>query len=673
MADDAGPPILKPRHIDLQDKAPALGKDLEGLLNSKEQLRMLVFVIRDYARRFEIAQALCMRLVGHEGLCYLIDFDVIRNYLEIPSLEKMDGFVIDFLFMDSKAVFAIPAGAFEELLGYLASFARTKKSLASFNNTCGQEEAIRAIADTLSAEDVSQLSRGELVNEIESGLERGIVVMNRLLDLLTNPRFKGVMGEYDNGCYKAWLHAIEKSRRYGAKPRSKRDKRDAMNLAIASKELDLGDISQRATTGEQRTCYLLISQTRAVLSLIEYDEEHGGLKLIRDYFTADIIILRQNYPAIHPRDAMVLELLGGIKSPTNALIRIQKRAVDFAQLANHLQNQYIWAVQSPPQELYVQAFESLIMEERRGIREELRRISHDMLIMRPELRSLHKALGTATSEEAARERQLGNGTEEQPNLSIQARYDTFSNLFGHVVAAIDETIGLEYSVKLSRPDAPFSFSQLSIHSVVGDRCELESMIWGELYLCESPKGLTEQHQYFSIRWPIMCLEDKLIVALQNCLQVTHELNWTGESVPLEPVDEEHKYWTEGVVVSTPVGSYGMSLESAVGKGDWAMLDLSRLGSQVEHAVGEIRAPQKRRLLPSITQLRVNTRFGDIIYDVRVPEGMRERYLTVLSHCNIATQITDLYERTGMYFCNPCKLSEVLNNVLVRFPLFKGDQ
>jgi len=55
---------------------------------------------------------------------------------------------------------------------------------------------------------------------------------------LTNPRFLGVQGEYLDEHFTAWqflLESQERKRRHPDKPRDDVDRRDAMNLALASR------------------------------------------------------------------------------------------------------------------------------------------------------------------------------------------------------------------------------------------------------------------------------------------------------------------------------------------------------------------------------------------------------------------------------------------------------
>lgn len=642
-----------------------VGRDLEGFFNNKEQLRWFVFLMRGYTERFETAQALCMRLLGHTRVCYLVDFDVMRNYLEMKSLDNVDTFSVDFLFLDSKTSFAIPIGAFEELLKYLAAFSKREVQLRKATSDCGREDAARAIGEALNIKGVRELKSDELREEIIDNLGRSILILSRLLGLLTNPRFEGVKSEYDESCYDAWLNAVQLSgRRMDPKPRSDVDRRDAMNLAVASRNLFPRNALMATKWKNEGVCYLLVSQTRAVLQLVQDAEGTEEIEGITCYFDVDMIVLRNVYPAVHPRDAMVVELLGGADNPTVALTRIQSRALDFRQLADHLQNQYVLAVTAPPEKLYVDAFGSFILQERRQIQEEIAKISKDLLAVENELCLVEETRAIAESEEQAKHRQEGAVAQAEDELRAKSLH--FSRLLGEISEAIEATPGIDYFLEVNKPQAEVPFARFAIRPVSGGARAIEPFLWGEFYPWQESSGEPRAYEYFAVRWPIVCLEEDLISSLGNAWEVVITPGDMSRAVSLIPIDDRHRYWRRGVIVRTSAGDYGMSIEEAACGGSWEWLKLRKLGPLVKKAAGMVGNPDGCMSVPSVVELRVNTMYADVIYDVRVPLDMRRRYLTVLSHYNISKQIAELYKNTGLLFCNAPNLCEVLDKCLRDF-------
>jgi len=642
-------------------------KDLEGFFSNNEQLRWFVFLMRGYTERFETAQALCMRILGHKRVCYLVDFDVIRNYLEMKSLANVDTFTVDFLFLDSKTSFAIPIGAFEELLRYLSGLSKKSFRLNIALTDCNREEAIRLIGDALDIKDSKELKVEELSEEIAYSLGKSILVLTRLLGLLTNPRFEGVKSQYDETCYEAWLNAVEKSRRTAdPKPRSDVDRRDAMNLAVASRNLFPRKALKSGAWKDEHVCYLLVSQTRAVLQLIP-DTEGEEIENVTNYFDVDIIVLRGIYPAVHPQDAMVVELLGGADNPTVALTRIQSRALDFRQLADHLQNQYVFAMTAPPEELkelYVEAFGSFILQERKQIQEEIKKISEGLLTVENELRLVEETRATIESEDQAQLRQVGVDPHSEDELRVKSLH--FSRLLGEIIEALEVTPGAEYGLQVSNPQADVPFARFEIGPVPHASGGIETFLWGELYPWRETNLRAETYEYFALRWSIVCLEEDMIHSFVNAWEIVDEATDVAQPVPLVRIDNGHEYWKQGLIVQTSAGDYGMLLEIAACGGSWEWLSLRKLGPLVKEAAGQNKAPDGRNTVPNIMCLRVNTACADVIYDVRVAPDMRRRHLTVLSHYNISGQIADLYKKTGLLFCNQPKLAEVLDKCLKGF-------
>ena len=643
------------------------GKDLEGLFQNKEQLRWLIYLMQEYEDRLKPAQSLCMWVIGYDRICFLVDFDVIRNFLEMKSLNNVETCVVDFLFLNSKVGFAIPVGAFEELLDYLTSLTKTSYQLERLGEDHNREEVIRLISRAIGITHSDELTTSELLEEIGNCLEESILQLNRLLELLTNPRFEGVKTQYDKECFNAWLKVIsvcERGRWFKHKPRDLVDRRDAANLAIASMSLPYATRLPRDTSKSGEVCYILVSQTAAVFDMIQESKKEEEFEAITSFFGIEMFVLQRMHPAVHPYDAMVVELLGGVDHPADTLKRLKARISNVRQTGDNLLDEYLRQAGGEPKKIYMEAFGPYIEEQRRQITEDLKRISEEGLDSRSRMCLIEERRATVESEEQARRRQ--SGVPVQHEDEIRAKTLQFMRLLGEIAEALEVTSGAGYRAEISMPEGPAPFAKVRVQPDTDTFCAAESLITGEFYAFVRKNGSLGPWQYFSMRWPITCLEEQLIAGLCKVWCLTATPHRSTRNAQLISVDANHEYWKQGLIISTPVRDLGMSLQEASDDGKWEWLKLSKLGPLVKERLGTIKAPEGRELTPAILQLRLNTSLGDIIYDVTSVADTGKRYLTILSHFNLGRQIAQLYWNTGPLFCIPSKLADVLNECLKDF-------
>lgn len=98
-----------------------------------------------------------------------------------------------------------------------------------------------------------------------------------------------------------------------------------------------------------------------------------------------------------------------------------------------------------------------------------------------------------------------------------------------------------------------------------------------------------------------------------------------------------------------------------------MLDLAEI-SKSQSIVSSSSESAGRKEIASqlIQQYRVNTLYGDFVFDIVPVEGENLRYLTVLSHYNLGEQIAMLYKSTGMMFILHSKLAHIVSTALNDF-------
>jgi len=654
------PQVFSPSERDVEET-------LDAFLSNRDQLLCLVFLMREYVRQLEAVESLCIRVLNKQ-VCYLFDFDVIQNYLEMGSVERLETFPVKYLFTESKIPFAIPIGAFEELLSYLSSLSRTSGELCRLDQACSGEQAVRLIAASLDVPNQDELTHDRRTEEIAERLDASILELTRLLEVLQNPRFQGVRTSYDERCCIAWLKVIKACKRPHWKrgmPRSKVDRRDAKNLAVASRRVGSSAERNAGTSSGEEAYNLLISQTNVVFDLLRHAEDKEELRGLSAYFNVNPLLLSDIHPAIHPWDAKRADQLGALNKPVDTTLAHLKAWIsNFRATTEHLLNQLIWNTEIGPKEAYKEAVGPFVLQHRKELAFHLQKMKQDVLDPSSEIHRIEEDRATGESEEQARRRQIGERDKPEDELRIRALQ--FKRLLGQIAGTLDGTIGVEYESEILGGEANSPFARVRIGIRGEKNGHARPVITGELYRHRDYASAFGSFQYFSMRWPITCLEEKLIEGLTRIWRAYDTSDRNVPSTRLVELGDDPKCWRQGLIVRTTGGDLYTPLEAASRDGKWDSLRLRRLGVLVEEAGMKFDAPDGRRLAPTIIQLRVNTLFGDIVYDVKSAPTERSRYLTVLSHYNLGSQLAQLYFVTGSMFCMPAKLADVLSNVLQDF-------
>jgi hypothetical protein len=119
---------------------------------------------------------------------------------------------------------------------------------------------------------------------------------------------------------------------------------------------------------------------------------------------------------------------------------------------------------------------------------------------------------------------------------------------------------------------------------------------------------------------------------------------------------------EGIIIFANDRPFGSRLGAVLGSGKsnkWSRLNLKNITPIVKALLDEDAVAQgcEKMLTPRIQQYRVNTRFGDFIFDIEPCEGKSRRYFTIISHCDLSRQIALLYSWTGLLYVFPNKLAK----------------
>ncbi len=247
------------------------------ILSNPEKSEWLLYVADNYEELLKSSLHACLKLKKYKEIVYLIDFDVLRDYLEGRVRGRFSNLNIESIFYRSKIKFAIPSGAALELLDYIADIAlfanNISRRLDEFKRDLSRREFIDCIVNYIGLHDGDE--EAESKNESESdtvvrilqNLDQRYVILTRLYRLLTHDRFIGIVSTHntdDLEVFQDILVTIPRGGREG--PRTKVDYRDALNLSVAIKSYRDSQQSEAYTSPQ----YLLISRTSIVLELAKH-------------------------------------------------------------------------------------------------------------------------------------------------------------------------------------------------------------------------------------------------------------------------------------------------------------------------------------------------------------------------------------------------------------------
>lgn len=652
---------------------PSIDQDIESFLEDKGKLELLHYMTRNYANIFDTAKNACERLVRHSSVCYLIDFDVLRNYLEMGSLAKLDSYAVEFIFLDSSVPYAIPAGAFHELQQYLAFLTKRRRRIdpvAQFEpitSDYNQLQALRAVASLFSEEDVQELSIEDCGRVLSEEVEGYIVQLHRLISVLTSPRFKGVKVDYLYEHYKGWLSLLatkERFRRHHSKSREKVDRHDALNLAVSSVSLRPSEAWEALERTSPPEYFELVSQTGAVLHLMSQAEDEAIFAEVADLnFNLNLLSMKYQMPVLHPRDAMYLELLGGIKDTVRARATAQVFERQFRDLQRHLGGRHFAEIANEPADLYAKAFGPFILAERNKTKELLGSTIHGLL-ENEQFSNIEHVRAQSEAIEVARRRIAGGAESESDRL--RGKSVLFANLLSQVTKALGAVPGGNYAVCETPPTRERPLLQFQInHEASGDH--IGTPLTGEVYGVFDEAGVFHP-RYFSVRWNMVTLDEIILDALSQAWEISSDGGASAVWPRLTEIDANSHYWSRGIIAHTSFGDYGMPLETLLAPDRWNVLSYSKLGEIVARDCQKRNIRDGTTLIPDVEQIRVNTSFADILFDVVGGPDARGTFMTLISHADISDQIVRLYCDTNEYVGTQEQLRDVLDRYLHTFPV-----
>lgn len=652
--------------------------ELATMLTDPEKTEPLMLVTKYYRDFFEDFWYACFQLSKYENVTYLIDFDVLREYLEVDSIQNFGSLILESLFTESSMKYAIPAGALNELLDYVKKLTRTTRGLSSLSLDVHEPSyLVRQIAELMGVEDARDAEVEDLADRTNELLAHTSVRLRKLHEILTNQRFLGVVGLNDTQDRDRLKYILDRMPRPPA-ARSKKDDRDAINLAIT-----IG--STRAQRSKRKkSAYILLTNTRIVQKLPGMILEHvqdpkdradllSQLGAILGVEEKDHKISRPEgpdfslvFPAMHPLLAINAEMQGVFENSGLILGKVERLQNEYQKVNNFLRHQATGLKGGPTTSAgMIREFRTELSDE---VTQSLKEISTEMLSVRARGHNrIEQRRATALS--VAYSRQEQSGRPISPHDKITQESTNVLKLFGKVLAAIEGTAGFRYVVEEEPPDDSRPFGLFKVLQEPGpDRNE--PLATGEKYLLELSDS---QPGFFAIRWPVACRPERFLNAMRRL--IVPMVN--GQQAPVRASrkgftlkrigDPELK--NQGVIVFANDRAFGCRLNAILSANQWHHLNLSYITPLLKEFLDEDSREQGRKAhsIPRVQQYRVNTMFGDFIFDIEPAEDGLRRYFTIISHYNLGRQAAMLYMATGLLYVFPEKLAATLTPLLEDFP------
>lgn len=223
-------------------------------------------------------------------------------------------------------------------------------------------------------------------------------------------------------------------------------------------------------------------------------------------------------------------------------------------------------------------------------------------------------------------------------------YDSLLRLISNIVMRLEREDGVSYRVETGLEVQRRPYDEFTVIQTISP--DIDTLILsGERY------GREGRFRYYSVRWPTTRPSQSFIDALYKIMRSSTKRRRAEQSEPKPTLvnNPEHEYWKQGLVMVTSDGCVGYSLEDTLE--NWK--HLRQRISDTE--------PEK------LSQIWLNTQIGRFVVD-RIPQrGEEFRYVTVMSHLNLANEIALLFYHTGVIDVFPSKLSKALHRTLEPFP------
>ena len=591
---------------------------------------------------------------------YLIDADVVRNLVEDRYKDARLRREAMRLFEDPRFSYAIPVGAFLELIEWLRGYMSSRMVWREDYRLSVNLDKPDALNELARVFDIATEACDEqaVIDRIFSSIRMLMPMAERLVEFFSRPNFKGIVADYDLDDV-ADLHdilgKIPRPADESLYSRARKDFRDAANLALICKRLRV----RSRHPAEPPPSYILITQTRAILELLESVRglSDSSLEILSRLFESPGPIVEGLYPVLSPRRAFIVEDVRkryDLGQDTLAgLLRSRRVYDDVGSLLREHSRESLPNSSRAESPLPVQLSSCLahLIDVYHGEDSFYRELEKERAI-EASLRYFERKHRVATDSGIKERIRL-----EKTNLESETR--SFFSVLNKLTTLLNRVSVTSYELERNL-DESGNFEEISIHSLNPSDLVLQ----GERYIDMSTgaRGFVA----YSVRWQTSCTEHQFFHAIDNIIRFPRDVR--GDSrLSVTAVADESELPSEGLIIFSNVGVFWTGL------GNIARLLTTRKFS-ISDFVRVIESARKSKGSSievdeiEIKALRVMTGFGDFQLDVLADDdGAREVF--VISHFNIGEQISFLCEATSLYGIMPQTLNDALQRITNTFPRF----
>jgi len=655
---------------DDQERYKGIDDYVDKLLGDEERLHWVHFIAKHYSHLIDDIINDAIRLSTYDEVVYLIDFDVLRNHLEEGAASKIEQIFVDNLFYITTPKYGIPQGAFIEFLIWLKRLKQFEFELTE-DSVYQKKEGLKTLAKALEIDLSSDLSDDQILSSISERIDQKAVILSRLLSIFTDPRYLGVISDYEKS------EAIQIKEILSLLPRNRSDEsrrrylddNDGINLAIVIKSIR--EAKKQKEEGGNSQVYYLVTQTNIILKLAERLRESFGEKEINLEPITTLQNLMGEYrhleeiPVLHPRQVVNAEHLGAFSTDMEEVIkRFRQWRTLFNDFKETIEER---VVRTKIDEIQKRVRARHEIQDTVGFLESLASVANQ--IVSPEHQGLYfleELRAKSISVDYAR----GQQNSDQIPLHYKLAQKTIGlvKLLHEVQTLIDRTESLKYDFALKGTLNP-QFTGFEVVQTLSPPSGSPILEGGLVF--SRVNGNSDRPTHFETRWPTYCDNETFVNSLRSIIDHQHisekyDKSDNGKmSLRLRHLKhEDASFWNEGLIVYSLGEVFVNSLEFLGTRNGWEQITLRNLKLQIENIQTEEKVfgnlDDLRKI--EIQQYRIATRFADFVYDVVPIEPQRVRYLRVLSHYNISAHIVNLFDRTGFIYCNQSELYATLDSL-----------
>jgi hypothetical protein len=617
------------------------------------------------------------KLIGGLGsVIYLIDVDVIRNLVEDRYQDPRLQREAIRLFADPLFRYAIPLGAFEELIVWLRGFLSSRmawKEDYKFTGNLSRLDTLRELASSFGIS-IDSSNDPKILDQLFAKLRSFTPLIERLIEFLNRRNFEGVITDYESEDV-ADINAIlgqaprlehkpdeastqrafrdsdkvqgTQSALNSARTRVRRDFHDATNLAIICKSAR----AKREHIRSNRACtsYALITETKVLLNLVHYVRESNN-ELTNDLsrlLGSKGSVLPGLYPVLTPRRAFIVEdVRRRYDIERTAIDNLQRERSVYDTLGDTLRES-MRSLQTGSNELVLPETLTSSLQHLIGVYRSEDSFYRDLERNRALEASLklfekkHKLLTTVEVMEQVHSDKIG----------LEAAAESFFKVLSRLSSLLNKWTPTSYILRQPMTDESGKFEEIVIHSINPP----ELVIQGERYLGELP-GLAPSYLAYSFRWTTASTDRQFFDALNQVVEISKG-GQRGQPLEVVPLPDDQDLQSEAMLIFTDAGPYYTPLAalSDALSSNHSFIDELRL---VINPLSPEDPSGKERKIQAI---RVVTLFGDFQLDIMGDdEGTREVF--VISHYNLGEQIAYLCEATSLSIVFPNALNEELQKI-----------